>query len=191
MRCILPLLMGGHALASGPCRDSIVIDSVTYALTDQWCGQRLDSADLAKPSGLVQLPQKCTFAEYRIYVTPATREAFVRMAEAAARDSVDLIADSGFRSPAFQRRIIRRRLAAGDSFARIVHMVAPPGYSQHHTGRALDLVPSEAVFAKTRTYRWLKKHAGQFNFHEAYPDSPDHRHPWESWHWLFIPPDSN
>lgn len=184
---LLAVLCGGASVATEPCRDSVVIDGVTYPVTRQWCGLRLDSTELADPATLVPLPQRLTFEDSRIYVTPATRDAFVKMAEAAARDSVELIADSGFRSVGFQRRIIRRRLAAGDSFERIIHMVAPPGFSQHHTGRALDLVPSEAAFARTRAYRWLKQHAARFHFHETYPDSPGRRHPWESWHWTFVP----
>jgi D-alanyl-D-alanine carboxypeptidase len=184
---LVVVLLGQSVPANEPCRDSVVIDSVAYPLTEQWCGRRLDQAELANRADLVPLPQRLTFQDYRIYVTAATHAAFVKMAAAAAKDTVDLTADSGFRSIGFQSRIIHNRLAAGDSFDHIIHMVAPPGYSQHHTGRALDLVPSEAAFAKTRAYSWLKKNADRFHFHETYPDSPDRRHPWEPWHWAYVP----
>ena len=170
------------------CDDTIVIDSVTYNISNYWCGRRLDSSALAKPSDLVQLPQALTFETYRIYVLPATREAFVAMAAAAKADSVLLIADSGFRSRAFQARIIRRRLDQGDSFEKVLQSVAPPGYSEHHTGRALDLCPSEAIFAFSKTYAWLKKHAAKYGFYETLPEDPAAPLTWESWHWAYLGP---
>lgn len=160
------------------------------AVPGQWCGGRIDSADLARPAELAQLPQEFTFEEYRIYIRREALGAFVRMAGDAARDSIRLIVDSGFRSPDFQRRIFQRRMAEGKSFAAIARVVAPPGYSQHHTGRAVDLVPSESAFQSTDAYLWLRDHAAQYGFIEAYPDDSLSAHPWEPWHWLYLPADS-
>jgi D-alanyl-D-alanine carboxypeptidase len=109
------------------------------------------------------------------------------MATAAHEDSVELIADSGWRSLSFQRQIIRKRMAAGDSFEEVLNSVAPPGYSEHHTGRALDLCPSEARFAFTETYRWLSEHGAEFGFHETLPKNPRAPLTWESWHWTYVP----
>jgi len=162
-----------------------MVDSTEYRLTDQWCGRALDSSAIAIPGSLVQIDSAHTFEDYRIYVTRATRDAFAAMAAAARKDSVLLIVDSGFRSPGFQSRIIKRRLAAGEPFERIISMVAPPGYSEHHTGRALDLVPSEARFAHTPAYQWLQAHAADYGFYETYPEDPESPHPWEAWHWVF------
>jgi LAS superfamily LD-carboxypeptidase LdcB len=170
------------------CDEKIVIDLVTYKISKYWCGRRLDSSALAKSSDLVQLPQPLTFEQYRIYVLPETRDAFVAMAAAAKVDSVLLIVDSGFRSRSFQARIIRRRLDQGDSFEKVLQSVAPPGYSEHHTGRALDLCPSEAIFAFSKTYAWLKKNAAKFGFYETLPEDPAAPLTWESWHWTYLGP---
>jgi len=178
-------------LSAGSCRaedpELVTIDSVAYELPERWIGQRIDSSMIAVGDTLVRLPYEFTYDSSRIYVTRATREAFLAMAEAAKKAGVLLQADSGFRSASFQRRIIRRRLAAGEAFARIARHVAPPGYSQHQTGRALDLVPSEARFAFTETYRWLKDHAGKYGFTETYPELTDDANGtwWESWHWMY------
>lgn len=192
MRLLSCLALAGLCLTAGcaradGCEETIMVDSVEYRLSDQWCGTRLDSTEIAQPGSLAQLPPDNTFEDYRIYVTRATRDAFVVMAAAAKKDSILLIADSGFRSPGFQLRIIKRRLEAGEPFERIISMVAPPGYSEHHTGRALDLVPSEARFAHTPAYTWLRANAARFGFHETYPDDPASPHPWEAWHWVFSP----
>lgn len=168
-----------------PC-DSLLIDGTWHMLPAQWCGWKLDSSDIADPATLVRLPDSLTYEDYRIYVTRDTREAFVKMASSAAKDSVYLITDSGFRSPGFQKRIIKRRLADGQDPGKVLREVAPPGYSQHHTGRALDLVPSEARFAHTRTFEWLQKHAAKYGFEQSYPDDPESPFPWESWHWMYV-----
>ncbi len=132
------------------------------------------------------LPQELTFEDYRIYVADDAGRAFVQMAVSAGDDSVALIVDSGYRSVAYQRRIIARRLAGGQSIARIMAFVAPPGYSEHHTGRAFDLVPSAAAFADTDTYRWLSQNAGRFGFKETLPAAGQDSAAWESWHWTFL-----
>ncbi|MBU0982969.1 MAG: M15 family metallopeptidase [candidate division Zixibacteria bacterium] len=176
------------AVTSGasPCDDSLLVDSVAYPIPDHWCGKKLDSSAIARPKDLVRLPQELTFEEYRIYVLPETREAFVRMAAAAKRDGIDLIVDSGFRSPSFQLRLIRNRLKAGESIDYVLKSVAPPGYSQHHSGRAVDLVPSEARFAFTTTYKWLRENASRFGFIESLPEPKDDNNMfWEAWHWYY------
>lgn len=167
--------------------ETVVIDSVHYQVPAKWIGRKVDSSLWAKHSDLVALPQHLTFESSRIYVTHATRDAFVKMAEAAAKDSVTLLADSGYRSPKYQREIIRRRLTRGDSIEEIFRSASPPGYSEHHTGRALDLVPSEANFADTPAYAWLKHNAARFGFHESYPENGPGHLPWESWHWCYQP----
>lgn len=178
---LLPLL-SSHA-----CDDTVVIEGVAYTVSEQWCGRAIDSTQIADPSSLKRLPDELTFEDYRIYVTTETRSAFMEMATAAAKDSVSLIVDSGFRSAGFQARIIARRLAEGQPFEKIINHVAPPGYSQHHTARAVDLVPSEAEFAFSATYAWLKDNAASFGFSETYPDEDSNGLWWESWHWYYQP----
>ncbi len=170
---------------SDDCSETVTIDSVEYAVPAEWCGRKLDSTEVADPAKLVRLPEHLCYADYRIYVTPDTRDALTLMAEAALKDSIILIVDSGFRSAGFQNRIIRRRLSEGASIEKTLSMVAPPGYSQHETGRALDFVPSEAAFAHTAIYGWLAEHGWEYGFVETYPDDPESNHPWESWHRYF------
>jgi len=171
--------------AKPPCTETVVIDSVRYPVPARWCGQKIDSSLWAGQTDLAPLPPELSFEDLRIFVTRATRDAFAEMAAAAKKDSVILQADSGYRSPRYQREIIRRRLARGDSIDKIFLSASPPGYSEHHTGRALDLVPSEARFASTRAYTWLKKNAARFGFHETYPKDGGSGLPWESWHWCY------
>lgn len=165
--------------------ETIVIDSVEYKIPANWQGKKIETSLIADPKKLVQLPQDITFEDYRIYLKKEARDAFIKMAEAAKKDSIALIVDSGYRSAGFQKRIIKRRMQQGDSFERVMRFVAPSGYSQHETGRAVDLVPSEVEFAKTKSYKWLKKNAVKFGFVETYPEDIIPSTRWEPWHWYY------
>jgi len=165
--------------------ETIVIDSVEYKIPTNWQGKKIDKALVADPKKLVQLPQENTFEDYRISLKKSARDAFVKMADAAKKDSVFLIVDSGYRSANYQKKIIKRRLDKGDSFEKIMKFVAPPGYSEHETGLAVDLVPSEIEFAKSKAYAWLKNNASKFGFVESLPVSVIPKSRWEPWHWYY------
>ncbi len=179
---VINLLLGINLYA---CDETVIIDSVEYEVTGRWCDKALDSSLIAQPELLVKLPDSLTFEDYNIYVRAVTRDAFIEMSNAARKDSIILITDSGYRSGNFQRRIIKRRMAEGDSFEDIIRFVAPPGYSEHESGYALDLVPSEARFAHTKIYKWLKENANEFGFFETIPEDSTGKIYWESWHWVY------
>ncbi len=125
-----------------------------------------------------------------IRLTPRAAAAWTRMRVAAARAEVNLLPLSGFRSVARQAAIIRRKLAAGEPIGRILQLVAAPGCSEHHTGRALDLGSPEnlrldAAFARTREFRWLCRHAAAFGFYLSYPRHNLHGIAYEPWHWCW------
>jgi D-alanyl-D-alanine carboxypeptidase len=125
-----------------------------------------------------------------VRLAPRAAAAWRRMRAAAARDGVELLPLSGFRSVARQAAIIRQKLADGQAIAGILRLVAAPGCSEHHTGRALDLgSPAnprlDAHFARTREFRWLKRHAAAFGFCLSYPPGNLHGIAYEPWHWCW------
>lgn len=125
-------------------------------------------------------------------MTPRAASAWKRMRAAAAHDGVQLLPLSAFRSVERQARIIRRKLAAGQRISDILRLVAAPGYSEHHTGRAIDIgTPGETdleeSFARTAAFRWLRRHAGEFGFHLSYPRGNRHGIACEPWHWCWRP----
>ena len=61
------------------------------------------------------------------------------MQQAAAHDGIALLLVSAFRSVDYQRDLIARKLAKGEQLDSILRVMAAPGYSEHHTGRAVDL----------------------------------------------------
>jgi zinc D-Ala-D-Ala carboxypeptidase len=109
---------------------------------------------------------------------------------AASRDKITLLPLSGYRSVARQEEIFRRKLGVGQSVEEILLINAAPGYSEHHTGRALDIgLPGEPAcmesFGDTVAFRWLLRHAGEFGFHLSYPRLNLHGISYEPWHWCW------
>ncbi|MEO5961695.1 MAG: M15 family metallopeptidase, partial [Opitutaceae bacterium] len=108
----------------------------------------------------------------------AAAEAWHRLKSAASADGLELIAISGFRSIERQAEIVRGKLARGQPLAAILRATAAPGFSEHHTGRAIDLGTSgttalEESFASTDAFRWLERRAAEFGFHLSYArDNP-------------------
>ena len=121
-------------------------------------------------------------------MTVLALRAWDRMRAAAALDGVELQLVSAFRSVRYQAELIQRKLDDGQAIDQILAVSAAPGYSEHHSGAALDLTtPGSAVleeeFASTAAYAWLKQHAASHGFVESYPENNRHRISYEPWHW--------
>ena len=126
-------------------------------------------------------------------LVPQTAAAWEAMQTAAAADQVTLLLISGFRSVAYQRQIIDRKRARGDLLEAILRVNAAPGYSEHHTGRAVDIGtpdsrPLEEEFENTKAFRWLAQEAGRFGFRLSYPRNNLQGIVYEPWHWLHVDP---
>ena len=116
--------------------------------------------------------------------------AWTRMGEAAAKDGVELQVVSAFRSVEYQLGILRRKLERGQSVEQILRVSAAPGYSEHHSGHALDITTPgyaalEEEFENSPAFAWLRKHAKLYNFTLSYPRRNPHGIAYEPWHWCF------
>ena len=116
----------------------------------------------------------------------AAADAWRSLKAAALVDGITLLIVSAFRSTDRQAEIVRRKLETGLSIEEVLTVCAPPGYSEHHTGRAIDLsTPGcralEVEFDRTTAYVWLTKRAIEFGYHFSYPLG----YQYEPWHWCF------
>ncbi len=114
--------------------------------------------------------------------------AWALMRAAAAGEAVALEAISGFRSREYQAGIFRRKIARGQSIDDILSVNAAPGFSEHHSGCALDIgtpgePAAEETFEKTAAFEWLSDHAHRFGFAMSYPRGNPHGIAYEPWHW--------
>jgi zinc D-Ala-D-Ala carboxypeptidase len=125
-------------------------------------------------------------------LTPAAASLWAEMQSAAAADGVNLLLVSGFRSVDDQRRIFVRKINAGTTLEEILSVNAPPGYSEHHTGRAVDVAtpgarPLTEEFETTQAFAWLTRHAAHYRFRMSYPRGNAQGFVYEPWHWCLEP----
>lgn len=115
------------------------------------------------------------------------------MSAAALSDGVVIQIGSAFRSVDRQAEIVRAKLVEGLSLDAVLCVSAPPGYSEHHSGRAVDVTTNEGAaaleleFENTQAFRWLSKNAGRFGFVLSYPAGNPQGYDYEPWHWCFGP----
>ncbi|NBB91931.1 MAG: D-alanyl-D-alanine carboxypeptidase family protein [Gammaproteobacteria bacterium] len=123
-------------------------------------------------------------------LAPNAADAYKRMRDAALASNIQIRLVSGFRATAYQANLFRRKLDQGHTVSEILRVSAPPGYSEHHSGRAVDVTtqgckPLEEAFAQTEAYAWLLSNARFFGFRESYPRHNRQRIAWEPWHWCY------
>lgn len=123
-------------------------------------------------------------------LVPAAASAWRNLKAAARNDSVALFIVSAFRGIDRQTEIVRRKLEAGTPIEDILTVCAPPGFSEHHTGRAIDLsTPGspllEVEFEQTPAFDWLRAHAAHFGYYLSYPIGNLSGYRYEPWHWCF------
>lgn len=121
-------------------------------------------------------------------LTPDTAAQWQRMVEAAASDGIRLLIVSGFRSVDYQAQLIRNKIESGQEIEDILAVNAAPGFSQHHTGGAVDVAtpgsrPLTEEFEDAPAFSWLTGNAGQFGFSMTYPRDNPFGFIYEPWHW--------
>ena len=121
-------------------------------------------------------------------LTPAAARAWQEMVKAAIADGIALLIVSGFRSIEYQAALIRKKINAGQTIGDILLVNAAPGYSEHHTGCAVDIAtpgsrPLTEEFESSDAYRWLDSNAVDFGFSLSYPRDNPYGFIYEPWHW--------
>ncbi len=106
------------------------------------------------------------------------------------KDGIDLQLVSAFRSVDFQAALIRAKLERGMALEEVLRINAPPGYSEHHSGRAVDLGTAnctalDEAFEQTTAFAWLRENAMRFGFALSYPRGNAQGFLYEPWHWCF------
>ena len=122
------------------------------------------------------------------HLEPVAAAQWGAMRKAATADSVELLLVSAFRTVDYQRAIFDRKLSQGVPIEQILRVNAAPGYSEHHTGRAVDIAtrgcpPLTEAFETTDAFHWLTNHAGRFGFDMTFPRGNPHGIAYEPWHW--------
>ncbi len=115
------------------------------------------------------------------------KPALDEMIKAAKKDGITLKPNSIFRSVNRQKQIIEHKLKTQKPYD-VYHISSPAGYSEHHTGLAMDFNSIDNTFDHSSAYRWLLKNAEKFGFEQTFTQEYS---TWsgvseESWHWRYI-----
>jgi D-alanyl-D-alanine carboxypeptidase len=128
----------------------------------------------------------------RLQATAA--EKFRQMEADARAQGVILAVISGFRSTDTQDSLFFdvKEQRVQDA-AKRAEVSAPPGYSEHHTGYAIDLgdanVPATHLsteFENTAAFKWLEQNAAKYSFELSFPPNNPQGISYEPWHWRFV-----
>ncbi|MEM9213766.1 MAG: M15 family metallopeptidase [Cyanobacteria bacterium P01_F01_bin.150] len=129
-----------------------------------------------------------------VRLRPSAAESFAEMVGAARADGVRLQPLSGFRTEEEQSYLffeIRKRRRQG--LAERAAVSAPPGYSEHHTGYAVDIgdatQPATNVsesFETTEAFKWLQENAASYSFEMSFAGGENDKVSYEPWHWRFV-----
>lgn len=121
--------------------------------------------------------------------TPETVIAFRTMQDSALSDGFNLVVTSAFRGIVSQEEIFERngglpfvyyncQTYGRISIALLPLSVMPPGFSEHHTGRALDLMGADGALldinAPSVMGRWVAENAHRYGFIVRYTEANSH-----------------
>jgi len=136
--------------------------------------------------------EKLVLIEPNIEVHIDMRDSLLKMREDAKKDGIYLVFLSGYRSTNLQKDIfyslksIRNQIASERA-----RVSAPPGYSEHSTGFAIDIgdymqreTDFEVEFENTDAFKWLQRHAAKYHFKLSFNKNNKHID-YEPWHWRY------
>ena len=140
-----------------------------------------------------ELPnEKLVLIEPNIEVHIDMRDSLLKMREKAEKDGIYLVFLSGYRSIKLQKEIFYSlKSFRNQEAAERARVSAPPGYSEHSTGFAIDIGDAtqgetdfETDFENTDAFRWLIKNAAKFHFKLSFNKNNKYID-YEPWHWRY------
>lgn len=162
-------------------------------------GRQLSDPLLVLVNGQTPLPEGWGVTPRMVddeLVDIAMYEDYAAMCRAAEKEDVWFWVASGYRSVEEQEEVLaraieeNRKAGMGKKEAEedALRTIARPGYSEHHTGLAIDLNEVSDAFEKTKAYAWLREHSADYGFIERYQAEKtaitgiDK----ESWHYRYV-----
>jgi len=136
--------------------------------------------------------EKLVLIEPNIEVHIDMRDSLLKMRKEARKDGIYLVFLSGYRSINLQKEIFYSlKSFRNQEAAERARVSAPPGYSEHSTGFAIDIGDAtrretdfETDFENTEAFRWLIKNAAKFHFKLSF--NKDNKYiDYEPWHWRY------
>lgn len=142
------------------------------------------------PDNLVELDSTCKVSGKSVKLVKEAADAFKLLSEEAAALEYCILGMSGYRTYAYQENLYNNYLKS-DSQENVDTYSARPGYSEHHTGLALDVQTDTASFSEfgqTKEYEWLLDNAHRYGFviHYTYENQWITGYMPEEWHIRYL-----
>jgi hypothetical protein len=163
---------GPEAFVAGGARPSFVTSAesgrpTSAAPPPTGGGARSDGRgidDGAVPDGVTVFDQGIPAV---VRLDPGLLDALRRAAARSAADGVFVVVNSGWRSPAYQQRLLDEAVARYGSREEAARWVATPDTSAHVSGDAIDVGPASAA-------TWLARHGAAYGLCRIYGNEPWH-----------------
>lgn len=130
----------------------------------------------------------------RIRLRTAAAKQFLQMQRDAKANGISLVPISGFRGINEQDNLFFgvKQQRSQDARKR-AEVSAPPGYSEHHTGYAIDIGDGRNSqthlsqrFEQTPAFKWLDKNAARYSFEMSFTPNNPQGVSYEPWHWRYV-----
>ncbi len=131
-----------------------------------------------------------SFAKEGMYLEKECMEAFIKMAEEAKLQGLNLRAISTYRTYDYQANLYSN-YAKVDGVNNADTYSARPGFSEHHTGLAIDIDNTKVSytnFETTKEFDWVKANAYKYGFILRYPKGKEDitGYMYEPWHFRYV-----
>lgn len=134
------------------------------------------------------------FGNQNVNLRSSAAKQFNAMTDAAWAAGINLVPISGFRTLEDQEYLFFEvKAKRGQVTSQRAEVSAPPGYSEHHTGYAIDIGDGAAPgnnlkvsFENTKAFQWLQENAAKYGFELSFPRDNIQGISYEPWHWRFV-----
>jgi len=131
------------------------------------------------------------YAIHNTKLNKVALENFIKMADVAKKDNINLLITTAYRDYNFQSVLYNNYVKAdGKDWADTYS--ARPGYSEHQFGYSFDLTNKDYAdfdeFEYTKEYEWLKENAYKYGFILRYPKNKEYitGYQFEAWHYRYV-----
>jgi D-alanyl-D-alanine carboxypeptidase len=140
------------------------------------------------PDNLEEISSRYSLSDMNL--VSEAKEAFENLSLAAAKESLNIIAMSSYRSYKYQVTLYNNYVKS-DGKEKADTYSGRPGHSEHQTGLAVDvynLKENYTNFENTEEYEWMQEHASEYGFILRFPKDKEEEtgYQFESWHYRYV-----
>ena len=129
------------------------------------------------------------YSKENMYLVKECKDAFINMARIAELEGFNIRAISTYRTIDYQKNLFENYVKK-DGIKKAETYSARAGYSEHHTGLAIDIdniKMSYNDFENTEEFNWMQNNAYKYGFILRYPkDSSITGYIYEPWHYRYV-----